>query len=58
MLVYQNNPMGILFQEICIISVHVIESDLYLIILSTGEVWIVRYWTEAIGLVIKLEINS
>ena len=33
MLVYQNNPMGILFQEICIISVHVIESDLYLICL-------------------------
>ena len=33
MLVYQNNPMGIFFQEICIISVHVIESDLYLICL-------------------------
>ena len=37
MLVYQNNPMGILFQEICIASEHVIESDLYLICLQAGR---------------------
>ena len=39
MLVCQNNPMGILFQEICIISDYVIESDLYLICLPGRFGW-------------------